>query len=39
MTSDISDSERAEALLAELTLGEKMAQVSCYFPTDIAATD
>ena len=39
MTSDISDAERAEALLGELTLMEKMAQISCYFPSSISATD
>lgn len=30
---------RAELLLAEMTLDEKMAQVSCYFPTDIDDTE
>ncbi|AFR28750.1 extracellular beta-glucosidase BglX [Arthrobacter sp. Rue61a] len=30
---------RANLLLAELSLDQKMAQVSCYFPTDIAQTD
>ncbi|MFJ6453976.1 glycoside hydrolase family 3 N-terminal domain-containing protein [Paenarthrobacter sp. NPDC091669] len=30
--------ERAELLLRELNLDEKMAQVSCYFPTDITQT-
>lgn len=30
---------RANLLLAELSLDQKMAQVSCYFPADIAQTD
>src|SRR3954468_3570711 len=30
--------ERADLLLAKLSLDEKMAQVSCYFPSDIAET-
>lgn len=34
----LDPAERAELLLAELTLDEKMAQVSCYFPTDITDT-
>ncbi|MET0861973.1 MAG: glycoside hydrolase family 3 N-terminal domain-containing protein [Microbacterium sp.] len=29
---------RAELLLAHMTLDEKMAQISCYFPTDINST-
>ncbi|KQR52833.1 beta-glucosidase [Leifsonia sp. Leaf336] len=35
---DLDPADRAELLLAELTLDEKMAQVSCYFPTDITDT-
>ncbi|MET1006759.1 MAG: glycoside hydrolase family 3 N-terminal domain-containing protein, partial [Propionibacteriaceae bacterium] len=31
--------ERARALLAQLNVEEKLAQVSCYFPTDISDTD
>jgi beta-glucosidase len=34
----LDPAERAELLLGELTLDEKMGQVSCYFPTDIADT-
>lgn len=30
--------DRADLLLKELSLDEKMAQVSCYFPTDITQT-
>jgi beta-glucosidase len=31
--------DRAQALLAQLTPEQKMAQVSCYFPEDISDTD
>lgn len=39
MNLEISPEERANLLAPELTLDEKMAQVSCYFPTDITATN
>src|SRR4029453_16943414 len=38
MDDRLTPGERAGLLLAELDLDEKMAQVSCYFPTDIAQT-
>ena len=34
----LDPNERADALLAQLSLDEKMAQVSCYFPADIDDT-
>ena len=34
----LTPGERAHLLLAQLTLDEKMAQVSCYFPGDITQT-
>ncbi len=34
----LDPAERADLLLAQLTLDEKMAQVSCYFPVDINDT-
>jgi beta-glucosidase len=34
-----SAEDRAAALLGELTLDQKLAQVSCYFPVDVTATD
>lgn len=39
MDEQLTAGERADLLLAELSLDEKMAQVSCYFPTDITQTD
>ncbi|WP_066285304.1 glycoside hydrolase family 3 N-terminal domain-containing protein [Arthrobacter sp. B6] len=39
MDEQLTAGERAHLLLAELSLDEKMAQVSCYFPTDITQTD
>ena len=30
---------QAQALLAQLSIEEKLAQISCYFPTDISDTD
>jgi beta-glucosidase len=36
---DSRHEKQARALLAELTIEEKLAQISCYFPTDIADTD
>jgi beta-glucosidase len=38
MDQALTADERADLLLAELSLDEKMAQVSCYFPTDITQT-
>jgi beta-glucosidase len=38
MDERLNTSDRAELLLQALTLDEKMAQVSCYFPTDLAET-
>ncbi|HEY8718724.1 glycoside hydrolase family 3 protein [Pengzhenrongella sp.] len=38
MDERLTAGERADLLLAELSLDEKMAQVSCYFPTDITQT-
>ena len=35
MNGSLKADERADLLLRELSLDEKMAQVSCYFPTDI----
>lgn len=37
--TELAPSVRAQLLLADLTLDEKMAQVSCYFPSDVARTD
>ncbi len=34
----LDPARRAELLLTELTVDEKMAQISCYFPTDINNT-
>jgi beta-glucosidase len=36
--AQLDPARRAALLLAELTLDEKMAQVSCYFPVDITHT-
>jgi len=36
--AQLDPARRAALLLAELTLDEKMAQVSCYFPVDITDT-
>jgi beta-glucosidase len=38
MDERLTASERADLLLSRLSLEEKMAQVSCYFPTDITQT-
>ncbi|MGF6832451.1 beta-glucosidase [Paenarthrobacter sp. TE4293] len=38
LNSDLSPSQRADLLLQQLSLDEKLAQVSCYFPTDITKT-
>lgn len=38
MDDRLAPEERANLLLSELDLNEKMAQVSCYFPTDITDT-
>src|SRR4029079_11636631 len=38
MDERLTAGERADLLLAELSLDEKMAQVSCYFPSDITQT-
>ncbi|MDN4609869.1 glycoside hydrolase family 3 N-terminal domain-containing protein [Arthrobacter burdickii] len=38
MDKHLPADQRAELLLSELSLDEKMAQVSCYFPTDITDT-
>src|SRR4029453_12067619 len=34
----LTPGERADLLLGELSLDEKMAQISCYFPSDITRT-
>jgi len=39
MDSQLSPSDRANLLLPQLTLDQKMGQVSCYFPVDISDTD
>ncbi|TAP45932.1 beta-glucosidase [Arthrobacter sp. S39] len=38
MDKRLTAGERADLLLDKLSLDEKMAQVSCYFPTDITQT-
>jgi beta-glucosidase len=38
MDKQLAPDERASLLLEKLSLDEKMAQVSCYFPTDITQT-
>ena len=38
MDERLTAGERADLLLRKLSLDEKMAQVSCYFPTDITQT-
>lgn len=38
MDGRLTAGARADLLLAELSLDQKMAQVSCYFPTDIGDT-
>lgn len=38
LDTSLEATERAALLLAELTIGEKIAQISCYFPRDIAET-
>jgi beta-glucosidase len=38
MDERLTAGERADLLLAKLSLDEKMAQVSCYFPSDITQT-
>jgi len=38
MDLGLSPDERATVLLAQLSLDEKMARVSCYWPLDIDAT-
>jgi beta-glucosidase len=38
LDESLDPGQRADLLLPELTLDQKMAQVSCYFPTDIADT-
>ncbi|WP_457967241.1 glycoside hydrolase family 3 C-terminal domain-containing protein [Arthrobacter sp. D1-29] len=38
MDEGLASNERAALLLEKLSLDEKMAQVSCYFPTDITQT-
>jgi beta-glucosidase len=35
----LAPGERADLLLAQLSLDQKIAQVSCYFPTDVTRTD
>jgi beta-glucosidase len=39
MDERLTPRERADLLLARLSLNHKMAQVSCYFPADITDTD
>ena len=39
LESALSPAQRADLLLQQLSLDEKLAQVSCYFPTDITNTD
>ena len=39
MDPQLSPSNRANLLLPQLTLDQKMGQVSCYFPVDISDTD
>ncbi|MFJ4029601.1 glycoside hydrolase family 3 N-terminal domain-containing protein [Paenarthrobacter sp. NPDC089989] len=39
LNQSLAPAERAGKLLEVLTLDQKMAQVSCYFPTDINRTD
>jgi beta-glucosidase len=38
MDGRLTPGERADLLLGELSLDEKMAQISCYFPSDITQT-
>ncbi|MGX9901353.1 glycoside hydrolase family 3 N-terminal domain-containing protein [Arthrobacter sp. SA17] len=38
MDERLAVADRADLLLRELSLDEKMAQVSCYFPTDVTQT-
>lgn len=38
MDERLNANDRADLLLEALTLDEKMAQISCYFPTDLAET-
>jgi len=38
MHGRLTAGERADLLLTELSLDQKMAQVSCYYPTDITQT-
>jgi hypothetical protein len=38
MDKRLAPAERAGLLLEQLSLDEKMAQISCYFPTDISET-